>query len=176
MEMLRAPGLEVIPALGEETPDPALPPAELVMALSRQKAAEVCARCGDDAAVVIGADTVVALDGEILGKPKDTEDARRMLTALSGRTHEVYTGVTVRRGDAARSAFERTLVTFRPLEAGEIDRYIATGEPMDKAGAYGAQGLASLFVERLEGDFFNVMGLPLCLLGKLLKGLDVRLI
>ena len=176
MEMLRAPGLEVIPAQGEETPDPALSPAELVMALSRQKAAEVCARCGDDAAVVIGADTVVALDGEILGKPKDTEDARRMLSALSGRSHEVYTGVTVRRGDAARSAFERTLVTFRPLEAGEIDRYIATGEPMDKAGAYGAQGLASLFVERLEGDFFNVMGLPLCLLGKLLKGLDVRLI
>ena len=176
LEMLRVEGLEIVPALGEERPDPHLAPAELVQALSRQKAAEVAARCGDPEAVVIGADTVVALSGAVLGKPRDARDAERMLSALSGRTHAVYTGVTVRRGDTVRSAAERTLVTFRTLEAGEIARYIATGEPMDKAGAYGAQGLASLFVEKLEGDFFNVMGLPLCLLGKLLKELGVHLI
>lgn len=176
MEMLCPEGLEIVPARGEEAADPSLPPDTLVVALSRAKAAEVAARCahGDD--VVIGADTVVALDGAVLGKPRDAEDAKRMLRALSGRTHSVFTGVTVLRGGRTRSHAERTEVTFRALEDDEIDRYIATGEPMDKAGAYGAQGWASLFVERLEGDFFNVMGLPLCALGKLLNELGVKLL
>ena len=176
MEMLCHGALRVIPAVGEERADPSLPPDELVRALSRQKAGEVAALYAGREDVVIGADTVVALDGAILGKPKDAEDARRMLRALSGRDHSVYTGVTVIRGGEMRCHAEHTLVRFRPLADDEIERYIATGEPMDKAGAYGAQGYASLFVERLEGDFFNVMGLPLCALGKLLKQLGVNLL
>ena len=176
MEMLCPDNLEIVPAVGEEAADPALPPDALVKALSRNKAAEVRTRCAAPGDVVIGADTVVALDGAILGKPRDAEDARRMLRALSGRTHTVYTGVTVLRGDDCLCHAERTDVRFRALTDDEIARYIATGEPMDKAGAYGAQGYASLFVEHLDGDFFNVMGLPLCALGKLLKQLGVNLL
>ena len=176
MEMLCPDRLRILPAVGEERADPALPPDRLVMALSRHKAEEVAAKYAGADDAVIGADTVVALDGAVLGKPKDASDARRMLKALSGRTHSVFTGVTVIRGGQTLSHAERTEVTFRALEDGEIDRYIATGEPMDKAGAYGAQGWASLFVERLDGDFFNVMGLPLCALGKLLKQLGVNLL
>ena len=176
MEMLRPGALRICPAKGPERADPALPPDQLVMALSRHKAEEVAAACAAAEDVVVGADTVVALDGAILGKPKDEADARRMLRALSGRSHSVYTGVTVIRGGQTLCHAERTEVRFRALEDDEIDRYIATGEPMDKAGAYGAQGFASLFVERLDGDFFNVMGLPLCALGKLLKQLGVNLL
>ena len=176
MEMLCPADLEIVPAVGEETADPALPPDELVKALSRAKAAEVQTRCAAPDDTVIGADTVVALDGAVLGKPRDKADAARMLRALSGRTHEVYTGVTVLRGERCLSHAERTEVRFRALSDDEIARYIATGEPMDKAGAYGAQGYASLFVEHLDGDFFNVMGLPLCALGKLLKQLGVNLL
>ena len=176
MEMLCPENLRIIPAAGEERADPDLPPDELVKVLSRQKAEEVAALHAGPGDVVIGADTVVALDGIILGKPKDETQAGEMLRALSGRAHSVYTGVTVIRDGEALSHAEHTRVFFRPLSDGEIDRYIATGEPMDKAGAYGAQGWASLFVERLEGDFFNVMGLPLCALGKLLKQLGVNLL
>ena len=176
MEMLCPDKLEIVPAVGEEAADPALPPDALVKALSRAKAAEVAARCAGPDDVVIGADTVVALDGAVLGKPRDRDDAKRMLRALSGRTHTVFTGVTVLRGGECRCHAERTEVRFRALADDEIDRYIATGEPMDKAGAYGAQGYASLFVEHLDGDFFNVMGLPLCALGKLLKQLGVNLL
>ena len=176
MEMLCPEALRIIPAVGEERADPALPPDELVKVLSRHKAEEVAALHAGPGDVVIGADTVVALDARILGKPKDQAQAREMLRSLSGRAHSVYTGVTVIRDGAALSHAEHTRVFFRPLSDGEIDRYIATGEPMDKAGAYGAQGWASLFVERLEGDFFNVMGLPLCALGKLLKQLGVNLL
>ena len=172
MEMLCPDRLRILPAVGEESADPALPPDELVKVLSRHKAEEVAARYAAPEDVVIGADTVVALDG----KPRDAADAHRMLRALSGRSHSVFTGVTVIRGGELRSHAERTEVFFRPLSDGEIERYIATGEPMDKAGAYGAQGWASLFVERLEGDFFNVMGLPLCALGQLLKQLGVNLL
>ena len=176
MEMLCPENLRIIPAAGEERADPDLPPDELVKVLSRQKAEEVAALHAGPGDVVIGADTVVALDGKILGKPKDETQAGEMLRALSGRAHSVYTGVTVIRDGEERSHAEHTRVFFRPLSDGEINRYIATGEPMDKAGAYGAQGWASLFVERLEGDFFNVMGLPLCALGKLLKQLGVNLL
>ena len=175
LEMLQVKNLQIVPARGEEKPHPELAPDELVKELSRCKAAEVAAQFAADD-VVIGADTIVVLDGQVLGKPKDKADAKRMLSALSGRVHTVYTGVTVIRGETVLSHAERTEVHFRPLTAAEIDAYIATGEPMDKAGAYGAQGYASLFVEKLEGDFFNVMGLPLCALGNLLKRLDVSLI
>ena len=176
METLCPENLLICPAVGEETADPSLPPDALVTALSRQKAAEVAARCAAPEDVVIGADTVVALGGRVLGKPRDAADAKRMLRALSGRSHTVYTGVTVLRGAQALSHAERTEVRFRALDDAEIERYIATGEPMDKAGAYGAQGFAALFVERIDGDFFNVMGLPLCALGKLLKQLGVDLL
>ena len=176
MEMLRTPELLIVPARGEELPHPGLGPAELVKALSRAKAEEVAGRCAGPGDLVIGADTVVALDGAVLGKPRDEAEACRMLRALSGRAHRVYTGVTVIRDGQSRSHAEETAVHFRALDDGEIRRYVATGEPMDKAGAYGAQGLASLFVERLEGDFFNVMGLPLCALGKLLRELGVTLL
>ena len=176
LEMLQVKNLEIIPAQGEEKAHPGLSPDALVMELSRCKAAEVAAQYADGDDVVIGADTIVVLDGQVLGKPHDAFDAKRMLSALSGRVHTVYTGVTVIRGETVLRHAERTEVHFRALTEAEIDAYIATGEPMDKAGAYGAQGYASLFVEKLEGDFFNVMGLPLCALGNLLKRLDVNLI
>jgi septum formation protein len=176
LEMLHVKNLIVHPAAGEELPHPELAPDALVRELSRCKAAEVAAACAGPDDVVVGADTVVVLDGAVLGKPRDTDDARRMLSALSARTHTVYTGLTVIRGTRLLSHAERTDVRFRALAPEEIDAYVATGEPMDKAGAYGAQGYASLFVEHLDGDFFNVMGLPLCALGNLFKRLDVKLL
>lgn len=175
LEMLKLENLEIIPAKGEEAAHPELSPDALVRELSRCKAAEI-APADEPDTITIGADTIVVLDGEVLGKPRDEADAARMLRALSGRSHTVYTGVTVIRGETVLSRAERTGVRFRPLTEEEIARYIATGEPMDKAGAYGAQGYASLFVEALEGDFFNVMGLPLCLLGIMLKELGVNLL
>ncbi len=143
----------------DERMDPALSPAELVRSLSAQKAAAVAAQAAPGA-LIVAADTVVALDGAVLGKPADARDAFRMLTALSGRRHEVYTGVTVRRGADAVTEHEVTSVSFRPLTPAEIEAYIATGEPMDKAGAYGIQGYGALLAEGVFGDYFNVMGLP----------------
>ena len=145
-------------------------PAALVQTLSREKALAVARR---EDAVVVAADTVVALDGQILGKPASEAEARAMLTALSGRTHEVYTGVTVCRGDRAVTQAECTQVTFRALSQEEIRQYAATGEPMDKAGAYGIQGLGALLVEGIRGDYFNVVGLPVCLLGRMLADFGV---
>ena len=166
---------EVRPAKGEERLPDGIGPEEAVRRLSLQKAASVAQECAPED-VVIGADTIVWHDGRILGKPKDEQDAARMLSALSGNVHRVYTGVTVIRGETVLSAAEETKVRFRRLSGPEIDAYIKTGEPMDKAGAYGAQGCASLFVEGIEGDFFNVMGLPVCRLGKLLKEVGVTLL
>jgi septum formation protein len=165
----------VIPAEGEEEADGALSPEALVRALSRTKAEKVSACCGTEA-LIIAADTVVCLDGAVMGKPADENAARAMLSALSGRTHAVYTGVTVLRGGCARTEHEKTLVRFRRLTEREILAYIATGEPMDKAGAYGAQGIGALFVVGIEGDFFNIMGLPLCRLSQMLEKMGVSLI
>ena len=177
LEMLKIENLEIIPAKGEETADETLPPDELVCVLSRQKAQEVYERTeGREDCTFIGSDTIVYLDGKVLGKPADKADAKEMLRSLSGRSHMVYTGVTVIAHGKTISEAEETKVFFRNLSDDEIDAYIATGEPMDKAGAYGAQGIASLFVERLEGDFFNVMGLPICRLGAMLKKLGVNLL
>ena len=173
--MLKISPLKIIPATGEEHPAPGLGPEETVAALSRQKAGEVAAKCAPED-VIIAADTIVWFDGEILGKPKDHDDAVRMLSALSGNEHTVYTGVTVSRGAETSTEVEASKVRFRALSAREIEAYIATGEPMDKAGAYGAQGRAAVFVEGITGDFFNVMGLPLCRLGKMLAKLGVELI
>ena len=173
--MLRVSPLEIRPAQGEEHTAPDLNGEETAAALSKQKCAEVAASA-DPEDVVIAADTVVWLDHTIFGKPHDHDDAVRMLTALSGRTHTVYTGVTIARGGRMLTQVEASQVRFRPLDPEEIEAYIATGEPMDKAGAYGAQGYAALFVEGIDGDFFNVMGLPLCRLGKMLKTFGISLI
>ena len=162
----------VRPAQGEEVADPALTPARLVEALSAQKAAEVAAAAEADD-LVIAADTVVAIDGRVLGKPRSTAEAADMLTALSGRAHTVYTGVTVRRGGRVMTRHEATDVRFRPLTADEIAAYIATGEPMDKAGSYGIQGFGALLVEGIAGDYSNVVGLPVCCLGRMLKEFGV---
>ncbi len=150
-------------------------PAQLVETLSLRKARAVRERSDEDD-LIIAADTVVVLDGGILGKPADERDAFAMLSALSGNRHRVYTGLTVLRGDRAETGHEETLVQFRELEPHEISAYIATGEPMDKAGAYGIQGLGSLLVSRLEGDYFNVMGLPLFRLGRMLADFGLELL
>lgn len=163
----------LVPDVDEHTDVPADPGA-LVEVLSRRKAEAVHALEGDYP-IIIAADTVVALDGDILGKPADEEDAFRMLSALSGREHHVYTGFTVLQGGKAITGHEVTAVTFRPLRPDEIRSYIATKEPMDKAGAYGIQGGAALFAERMVGDYYNVMGLPVCRLGMILRELVPQL-
>ena len=174
LHMLGFSELTVCPAQGEEKPPVDASPEEIVKALSLQKAAEVFSRQGDDA-LVIAADTIVWLDGKLLGKPHSEEEAFAMLRRLSGKSHEVYTGVSVIDAEGTLCEAERSTVHFRAISDEEIRRYIATGEPMDKAGAYGAQGKGALFVRMIEGDFFNVMGLPLCLLGQMLlkKGVTV---
>ncbi len=149
-----------------------MPPEDQVEVLSRRKARAVWERVGDDP-LIIAADTVVALEGEVLGKPGDEADAARMLSALSGKSHQVYTGFTVRRGGREIVEHEVTTVSFRPLEVEEIRRYIATGEPMDKAGAYGIQGVGALLISGIEGDYFNVMGLPVFRLGRALRQFGV---
>ena len=175
MEMLQVPNLVILPAKGEEVPPEHASPEELVMALSAAKAREVAAGCEPED-LVIGADTIVWVDDHPFGKPHSQEEAARMLRRLSDDWHEVYTGVTLIRNGVETSAAERSRVRFRKLEEDEIRRYIASGEPMDKAGAYGAQGRGALFVERIEGDFFTVMGLPLCRLGKMLKEQGVSIL
>ena len=149
-----------------------LPPEELVRRLSAEKAAAVAGKAGEDA-IVIAADTVVALAGAVLGKPADELDAFKMLSALSGVRHQVYTGVTVCRGGEKQTAHEVTDVTFRELSEREIEDYIATGEPMDKAGAYGIQGYGALLIQGISGDYYNVMGLPVCRLSGMLARFGV---
>lgn len=149
-----------------------LPPEELVRRLSAEKAAAVAGKVGEDA-IVIAADTVVALEGAVLGKPADELDAFKMLSALSGVRHQVYTGVTVCRGGEKQTAHEVTDVTFRELSEREIEDYIATGEPMDKAGAYGIQGYGALLIQGISGDYYNVMGLPVCRLSGMLSHFGV---
>ena len=150
----------------DETMDPSRSPAEEVARVSRAKAAAI-SREEDD--VVIAADTIVVLEDTVLGKPKDEADAVRMLTALSGRDHQVMTGVTVLRGEKSLTHTEITDIHFRPLSQKEIANYVATGEPMDKAGSYGIQGGAALFAEKMHGDYYNVMGLPVCRLWQMLR-------
>ena len=150
----------------DETMNPDAPAAEQVALVSQRKA-EAISRSPED--VVIAADTIVVCDGQILGKPKDTADASRMLHLLSGREHQVMTGMTVLRGNQRISCTEITDIHFRQLSDREIDAYIRSGEPMDKAGSYGIQGGAALFADRMVGDYYNVMGLPVCRLGQLLR-------
>lgn len=165
LQLLRVP-FTVCPADIDEAMDPSLPPQQEVARVSRCKAEATPRDPGD---VVIAADTIVVLENKVLGKPADKADAIRMLRSLSGRDHQVMTGVTVLRHDKAITHTEITDVHFRPLTEGEILRYVETGEPMDKAGAYGIQGYAAPFVESIRGDYYNVMGLPVCCLWQMLR-------
>ena len=150
----------------DETMAPEKAPFDEVARVSRLKALAVPHEKDD---VVIAADTIVVCDGKVLGKPHSEEEAVSMLTALSGRDHQVMTGMTVLRGETARTVTEVTDIHFRELSEKEIRAYVATGEPMDKAGSYGIQGGAALFCTHMVGDFYNVMGLPVCRLGALLR-------
>ena len=193
-ELLEQIGLEfeICPAKGEEIITKTIP-EDVVMELSKQKAEEVAAMVSSfgeehkdittpSDILVIGADTVVAYDGKILGKPVDEADAKRMLTMLSGNTHSVFTGVTLvlidKSGRAGELVFyEKTDVKMHEMSELEIDRYIATGEPMDKAGSYGIQGKCAIYIEKIDGDYNNVVGLPITRIYQELKkiGIDIYL-
>jgi septum formation protein len=163
---------EVRPANIDETMRPREAPRRHAERLAREKASAIAKR--DPDLITIGADTIVVVNRKVLGKPRDPEDAARMLTLLSGREHMVITAVAVSRGRKLRSAVEEVRVRFRRLRDDEIEAYIATGEPMDKAGAYGIQGYGATIVERIEGDYFAVMGLPVVRLIGLLRDVGVR--
>ena len=150
----------------DETMDAGKAPFEEVARVSCLKAQAVARKPED---VVIAADTIVVCEGKVLGKPRNEEDAYRILSLLSGRHHEVMTGMTVLRGEEIITHTEVTKIHFRELLPTEIRAYIASGEPMDKAGAYGIQGGAALFVDQMEGDYYNVMGLPVCRLAMILR-------
>lgn len=162
---------EICPVDVDETPEIGERPVDLVRRLARSKAeAGLAASACTNRVVVVGADTIVALDNEIFGKPASAAEARTMLSRLSGRSHQVMTGVAVATHDSIETGVDTTVVHFRELDAADIDCYVATGEPMDKAGAYGIQGRAGLFVDRIEGSFNGVVGLPLHLLDQLCFG------
>lgn len=150
----------------DETMNPDMSPAQETARVSLLKAQAV-PRGDED--VVVAADTIVVCAGRVLGKPRDPQEAAAMLTLLSGRDHQVMSGCTVLRGRCQETFTEITNLHFRPLSQEEIAAYVRTGEPMDKAGAYGIQGGAALFCEGIEGDYYNVMGLPVCRLGQILK-------
>ena len=174
-ELLRRIGIEHfdirVPQVEESCPA-GLSPRETVEYISREKAEAARRLCAEDE-IFITADTMVFLDGARLGKPHDEADALRMLTALQGRRHTVCTGVSVGLGSRLETESEATEVAFRPATEAELRGYIRTGEPMDKAGAYGVQGKGALLVESLHGDFFNVMGLPVLRLSRMLERFGV---
>ena len=167
-ELLKLFGIPFIVRVADidETMDPAASAYDEVARLSREKALAVTREAGD---IVIAADTIVVCEGRVLGKPHSEEEAFAMLALLSGRDHQVMTGCTVLLGERAETFTEVTDLHFRELSEKEIRRYVASGEPMDKAGAYGIQGGAALFCEKMDGDYYNVMGLPVCRLGQVLK-------
>jgi septum formation protein len=163
---------EVRPANIDETMRPREAPRRHAERLAREKATAIAKR--DPDLITIAADTIVVINRKVLGKPRDTDDAAQMLALLSGREHVVTTAVAVSRGKKLRSAVEEVRVKFRRLRDDEIEAYIATGEPMDKAGAYGIQGYGATIVERIEGDYFAVMGLPIVRLIGLLRDVGVH--
>ena len=162
----------VTPADVDESIHPDEAPAVYAERLARAKASAISVP--DASAVTIGSDTIVVIDDRVLGKPRDRRDAAAMLRTLSGRTHTVYTAVAVRRGDRLVSGVEHVAVSFRALADAQIESYIDTGEPMDKAGAYGIQGYGATIVERIDGDYFAVMGMPLGRLVDLMAQVGVR--
>lgn len=155
---------EARPTWTDETPPLSMAPAEVAVELAMRKARSV----RDDDAFVLAADTLIDLDGAVLGKPRDSAEARRFLRALSGRTHSVITGVALRRGERMWTGLGQTRVSFRRLSDAEIDAYVATGEPLDKAGAYAIQGGAADFVARVDGAMDNVVGLPMGVVRRLI--------
>ena len=163
---------EIQPADIDETLRPDELPAPHAERLAREKVAVIASLYPE--AVVIGADTIVVLDGDVLGKPADAAEARATLHRLSGRTHTVHTAVAVAYRGRSASGLESVEVTFRPLDEARIARYVATGEPMDKAGSYGIQGFGATIVERIHGDYFSVMGLAVGRLIAMLPEVDVR--
>lgn len=169
-ELLSLCGIEfsVMPTEADETLPENISPAEAVEHLSRIKAEPLKNENG----IIIGADTVVAIDDIILGKPRDEKDAFDMLKALSGKTHFVYTGVTIIKGEKSVTFSEKTEVEFFPLSDEEIADYVKTGEPLDKAGAYGIQGKGALLVKKINGDYNNVVGLPVSRLSRELKNFE----
>jgi septum formation protein len=176
-ELLKAAGFEfeVRVTNVDESPRAGESPREYVLRVARDKAS--AAQCPDEAGrddrrVILAADTTVVVDGEILGKPIDDDDSRRMLSRLSGRAHEVLTGVSLRDGTTERSSVESTAVWFKPLTDQEIAWYVASGEGRDKAGAYAIQGLGSRFIPRIDGSYSNVVGLPVATVQQLLIELD----
>ena len=173
IELMREAGFEITikPADIDETPLPGEDPFQLVERLARAKARAVASGVLDPTESIIAADTIVALGAKPLGKPVDATDARRMLRALSGKTHQVATGVCIVQNAQVSSFVDITDVNFYELSDREIDAYIATGEPMDKAGAYGIQGAyGRMLVERIDGDFYNVVGLPIAKVVRALQG------
>ncbi|NDD64361.1 MAG: septum formation inhibitor Maf [Acidobacteria bacterium] len=172
-ELLQTAGIEFTVRIGDvdEALLPGETPYEYVSRLATSKATAVAREMGPGV-LVLGADTTVVIDDEIAGKPLDEADARRMLHRLSGQWHEVLTGVTLIHGHHLLVEVETTRVKFALLTAEEIDWYVASGEPMDKAGAYGIQGLASRFVERIEGSYSNVVGLPVSRVYEMLRQID----
>lgn len=180
-QLLRTAGLDprIVPSDADETSVPSLPPPDLAKLLAERKAESVSKRllaAGENRGLVIGADTIVFVDGEVLGKPEDAGHAERMLEKLQGKEHTVYTGVCVidLAGGGRRAACGETAVRMKPLTAARIRRYVASGEPMDKAGAYGIQGQGAMLVESIRGCYFNVVGLPLSLLDDLLAAFGVE--
>lgn len=160
---------EVCPAHVNEDPHPNEDPTAYVVRLARDKAQAVYTQLNDPEAIVLGADTTVTLDQHILAKPEDAADAARMLRMLSGRSHRVITGIAIATGRDTEVAAEVTAVQFLTLTDEEIHTYVATGEPMDKAGAYGIQGYAARWIPRIEGCYFNVVGLPLALVSTMIE-------
>lgn len=157
----------IVPSTAEETAPDGIKAEKLPEFLAVLKAGDIAAKFPFD--TVIGADTVVILDGKVLGKPENPEDAVRMLTALSGKKHKVITSCAVCKNGACRSFSSVTEVEFYPLDDREISDYVATGEPLDKAGAYGIQGRGALFVKSINGDYFNVVGLPVAALRRFIE-------
>jgi septum formation protein len=175
LALLRRLGIEPVvrPADVDETPRPGEAPADLAVRLATAKARAIAV---DPAELVVAADTVVAVGTRLLGKPTDRDDARRMLVELAGQDHHVVTGVAVRLGTALHAEVETTRVRFRPLDHREIEWYLATGEPDDKAGGYGLQGAGAALVEEIQGSDTNVIGLPLTLLVSLARHAGVDLL
>ncbi|WP_077248076.1 Maf family protein [Bacillus sp. FJAT-27986] len=168
LEMLNTP-FQVKVSYADETYQDGMDPHEIVMELARIKSTVIAETNRDS--VVIGADTIVVMDGDILGKPKNKDEAISMLNRLSGNVHQVYTGVALLRGQDSILFYEKTDVEFWPLKKEEIEQYVLTGEPFDKAGSYGIQRFGSLLVKRIEGDYFSVVGLPVSRLKRELEKL-----
>ncbi len=173
-ELLKMAGYEftVVPAKINETFLRGTPPMQIVEQLSTHKAQAVAKQHPED--TVLAADTIVVFKGRILGKPKDAETAKAMLKLLSGNVHQVYTGYTVISGSRLLCGHECTSVEFYPISPAAISAYVATGEPLDKAGAYGIQGRGALFVKRINGDFYNIVGLPIAKIHRILNNLQER--